>query len=327
VTGLTMSDPDDALAVRFAWSPLWETTHAVRTFFDPRARPYHHAWHQLVAARVARVDLEPLTAVQPLRGYLPDFLTPPPRSASPRVRDQLAEVRATPPSQVERELRICRANPHQHRYAPLLDSYLDDPGQARDLLADRLQQAWAELVAPFWVRIRALLDRDIHERSRQLARHGLGQMLDDLNPRIRRSRRRLSIGDGDPRTINVDERGIVLMPSAYVWPHVAAIVDPPWQPTIAYPARGIAELWRAPAAPPAALGRLIGRTRALVLVSLDHPSSTQTVATCLGLSPASASGHLTALRHTGLVSTTRHGHQVLYTRTALGTALLQTRPH
>jgi hypothetical protein len=321
-----MGNPDDVLGVRFAWSPLWETMHAVRTFFDPRARRYHHAWHGLVAERVARLDLESLAAVQPLRGYVPDFLTPPPRSPTPRVRDQLAEVRATPLSQVEEELRQCRANPQAQRYASTLDSYLGDPGWALGLLAGRLQDAWSELVAPFWVRVRTLLDRDIDERSRQLARHGLRRVLDDLNPRIGWSGRGLTVRDGGARTITIGDRGIVLMPSAYIWPSVAAIVDEPWQPTVAYPARGIAELWRVPAVPPDALGRLIGRTRALVLASLDRPSSTQTVASYLGLSPAGASGHLTALRDSGLVSTTRHGHEVLYKRTALGTMLLRGRP-
>jgi hypothetical protein len=33
------------------------------------------------------------------------------------------------------------------------------------------------------------------------------------------------------------------MPSAYLWPNVATIVDEPWLPTIVYPARGIADLW------------------------------------------------------------------------------------
>jgi DNA-binding transcriptional ArsR family regulator len=324
VTRLAIGDPDDILAVRFAWSPLWETTHAVRSFLDPRARPYHQTWHQLVAERVARIDLEPLAAVQPLRGYVPDFLTPPPRCAAPRIRDQLAEVRATPASQIELELRRCRENLSDKQHAPLLDSLLRDPGGARDLLVDRLHEAWIELVAPFWARIRALLDGDIQERSRQLARHGLGRVLDDLHPRIRRSRRGLSVHDRDPRTVEIGQRGIVFMPSAYIWPGVAAIVDEPWQPTIAYPARGIAALWEAPTTPPEALGRLMGRTRALVLASLDRPASTHSIAAQLGLSPAGASGHLVALRDAGLLSPARHGHEVLYERTTLGNALLRS---
>lgn len=325
MTRLALRDPGDVLAVRFAWSPLWETTHALRSFFDPRARPYHRPWHRLVAGRVARMDLEPLAAVQPLHGYVPDFLTPPPTIPSPRVRDQLAAVRAASASQVEHELRQCRDGLSDGRYLALLDGYIADPVRARDLLADRLQEAWIELVAPFWVRIRSLLDRDIQERSRQLARHGLGRVIDDLHPRIRRTRRGLSVHDGDARTVEVGERGVVFLPSAYLWPAVAAIVDEPWQPTIAYPARGIAELWQAPTTAPESLGRLIGRTRALVLASLDRPLSTQALAAHLGLSPAGISGHLIALRDTGLVSASRHGHEVLYRRTGLGTTLLRGR--
>lgn len=318
---LAIRDPEELLAVRFAWSPLWETMHAVRSFYDPRARPYHQDWHRLVADRAARIDLEPLAAVQPLRGWVPDFLTPPPRTPAPRVRDQLAEVRATPAAQVESELRRCTQSPLGERQAQLVGTYLRDPAAARDLLADRLLEAWRELVAPFWIRIRDLLDRDIQERTRQLARYGLRRVLDELHPRIQWTAKGLSVGDGSRAVVSVGERGLVLMPSAYVWPAVVAFVEEPWQPTIAYPALGVAELWSDPSAPPEALSRLIGRTRALVLASLDRPASTQVVAAYLGLSMAGASGHLIALRDAGLLTTARHGHEVRYRRTALGTSL------
>jgi len=62
--------------------------------------------------------------------------------------------------------------------------------------------------------------------------------------------------------------GFLLMPSAYLWPYVAAITELPWLPTIVYPATGIAELWQAPPAPPETLERLMGRTRALVLTAV-----------------------------------------------------------
>jgi DNA-binding transcriptional ArsR family regulator len=327
MTLISVAGVDELLAVRFAWSPLWESMHAVRTFCDPKARTYHEPWHRLVAGRVAQLDLEALIAVQPPHGFVPDFLTPPPRTSDPRVRDQLAEVRATPPTQVARELRLCRPTVKDTRHGQLIDSFLRDPAAARDFLADRLHDVWRELVAPFWIRIRALLDRDIQERSRGIARHGLRHVLDDLHPRIRWTSRGLSIRDGGRATIRLGDRGLVLMPGAYVWPSVAAIIDEPWQPTIAYPARGIAELWHAPPPPPDALGRLIGRTRALVLASLDQPASTHVVAALLGLSAAGASGHLLALRDAGLLSTTRRGHEVLYARTALGTTLLRARPN
>jgi DNA-binding transcriptional ArsR family regulator len=113
------------------------------------------------------------------------------------------------------------------------------------------------------------------------------------------------------------------MPSAYVWPLVVAIVDPPWQPTLIYPARGIAELWRDSATPSRALARLLGDTRALVLAALDAPCSTTMLAVRLGRSVSGVSGHLLALRDAGVVSATRHGHEMRYARTRLGTALLR----
>ena len=325
MTLFALRTPDDLLSVRFACSPLWETQSAVRTFADERGRSRHELWHRLVRERAARLDLAPLLAVQPLRGFTPDFITPPPRTPRPRLRDQLAEIRATPPAQVALELERCRESVTNDRYRSLIDGYLAEPKRARDLLADRLQEAWTELVAPFWVRISAVLERDVEYRSRTLARHGWRRVLEELHPRIRWTKRGLSCVDRSGRTVLLDERGLVLMPTAFHGPKVAAIVDEPWLPTIAYPARGTGELWRTPAGSPAALGRLLGRTRALVLTSLDEPLSTTTLAALIEVSPAGVSRHLLALRDAGLVSTARHGHEVRYSRTSLGSALLRGR--
>jgi len=322
VTVFALSAPDDVLAVRFAYSPAWETQAAVRTFADGRARSYHEPWQRVVRDRVARLDLAPLLAVQPRRGYVPDFLAPPPQTARPRLRDQLAEIRSTPAPQVARELARCRESVEDERHRHLLDSLLADPVGARDLLAAQMHEAWKTIVGPFWARIRTLLERDIEQRSRTLARYGFRRVLDELDPRIRWTRRGLSCADGGRETVSIDERGLVLMPSAYLWPNVAAIVDEPWLPTLAYPAWGIADLWLAPTAAPAALARLLGRTRALVLGSLDQPLSTTTLAELLELSPAGASRHLLVLRDAGLVSAARHGHEVRYRRTRLGSALI-----
>jgi len=316
---------EDLLGVRFACSPVWETQAAVQAFADERARSYHEPWLRLVTARAARLDLQPLLAVLPQRGYVPDFLTPPPLTPAPRFRDQLDQIRTTAPIQVRSELERCRESVDDIAQRRLLNSLAADPEGARELLATRLHEAWAELVAPFWMRIRTLLDRDVEERSRMLARYGLRQALDQLHPKIRWTRRGLSLADRRGRTVEVDERGFLLMPSAYLWPHVAAIVEKPWLPTIIYPARGIAHLWRAPAAPPAALEHLLGRTRALVLAGLDKPMSTTTLADLMGLSAAGVSRHLLALRDAGLVSTARHGHEVRYRRTELGVAVLRGR--
>jgi DNA-binding transcriptional ArsR family regulator len=253
---------------------------------------------------------------------VPDFLAPPPQVARPDLACQVAQVRATDPAQVARELRWCRETVHSTHDSRMLADLLTDPERARDQLAGLLHDAWTSLVAPSWARIRALLERDIDERSRALARRGL-RALDELHPKMRWTPDGLCLADGSDRTIEVGERGFLLMPSAYLWPHVAAIIEQPWLPAVIYPVAGIAGLWQAPAPPPDALARLLGRSRALVLACLDRPMSTTTLATMTALSPASVSAHLLTLRDAGLLSTARHGHEVRYHRTELGAALLR----
>jgi Family of unknown function (DUF5937) len=310
----------DLGTVRFAWSPAWETHSAVRLLIHPAGRPYHRSWHARVAASAARADFTALFAVNPQRGSIPDFLTPPPRQPAPRFDDQLAEIRATPPGQVAAELKQSRGA-RSGSALTLVDQLLADPAAARDLLADQLQAAWEHLVAPFWPRLQALLDADVAHRSRLLADHGLRQMIEGIDPRISWGQNAVIIKDSEADVVDLRGRGLVLMPSAYIWPDVAVVVDEPWQPTIVYPARGIASLWLQPPPPPDALVRLLGRTRALLLTSLDRPASTTALAGLHGLSPSGTSRHLIAMRDAGLLAGTRHRHEVRYARTRLGAEL------
>jgi DNA-binding transcriptional ArsR family regulator len=203
----------------------------------------------------------------------------------------------------------------------VLDQLLTDPAAARDLLADQLQAAWDRLVAPFWPRIRALLDADVAYRSQQLTAGGLGPMLAAIDSRITWGDAAVVVDDGIPAVADLAGRGLVLMPSAYVWPLVTTVTEEPWQPTVVYPARGIAGLWQRPAPPPDTLIRLLGRTRALLLHSLDQPASTTALAGLHGLSLSGTSQHLVALRDAGLLAGVRHRHEIRYARTRLGTEL------
>jgi DNA-binding transcriptional ArsR family regulator len=322
MTLFAMRDRDSVLAVRFAVSPLWETQAAVQALADERGRTYHGPWLQRIRADVGRLDLAPLLAVLPRIGYVPDFLTPPPVAGMPAVAEQLDQIRATSPAQVAVELSRCIESRPDAAALRWLESFVADPESARDQMATLLRDAWTVLVEPDWARVRSLLDRDIAERSRMLAVHGLRHCLADLHPKIRWTDDGVVLPDGSDRTVQVGQRGLLLMPSAFLWPHVAAIVEEPWQPTIVYPAGGIAELWGSQSIP-GSLGRLLGRTRARILTALDQPLSTTAVAAMHDLSPAGASRHLLALRDAGLAAAARHGHEVRYRRTGLGSALLR----
>jgi hypothetical protein len=328
----------DLTSIRFAWSPVWETHLAVRLLVIDEGRQYHRSWQARVARQAAGIDLSGLFAVNPPSGPVPDFLTPPPSGPAPAFAAQLAQVRATPVAQVEQELRQCQAGelaglpsrrPPRSRaqwsaaYAGVLDRLVADPAAARDRLAGELATAWESLIEPYWPRLRALLDADISFRAGQLAGHGLRELLGGIDTRISWAEGVIEIDDGLPGEFELRGRGLVLMPSAYVWPLVTGVTDEPWQPTIVYPARGIGNLWQQPAPAPGTLVRLLGRTRAQLLAGLDEPASTSALAARHGLSASGTSAHLTAMRDAGLLATTRHGHEVRYGRTRLGTELSQ----
>jgi DNA-binding transcriptional ArsR family regulator len=116
------------------------------------------------------------------------------------------------------------------------------------------------------------------------------------------------------------------MPSAFSATLLFVIDRDPWQPTLIYPARGIATLWEDAVPAPDGLARLLGATRAAVLHDLGAPRSTGELARRLSLSPAGASHHVTALRDAGLLTARREGRAVLYVRTPLGDALANA-PH
>ncbi|HEY1479865.1 MAG TPA: DUF5937 family protein [Gaiellales bacterium] len=314
--------PADLLHVRFAVSPLFETVNAVRVL-GGHGDGHHTAWLTAVGPR-AGDGLDALLALHQRRGYVPDFASPPPRSPSPTVAEQTAEVRSTPLARVERELGLCLAGSLEPEARALLEGLARDPAGARETLATQLELAWQRLIAPVWPRLLALLEADIAHRSSVLAARGLRGALAGLHPAVRATSTSVTLRDLD----ELEERdlageGLLLVPSAFVWPKPVVVLEPPWQPTLIYPVRGVADLWRSrPLPPPGALGRLLGDTRAAVLAALDDPASTTALARRLALSPAGVSAHLAALRDAGLAAASRRGREVRYTRSDLGNALV-----
>ena len=147
-------------------------------------------------------------------------------------------------------------------------------------------------------------------------------MLKDLHPSVRLADDVLTIQARSRSRMRLDGRGLLLLPSVFAWPRVGVMLVPPWQPTVLYPARGVATLQELSPAPSAALAGVVGRSKAVLLTALDEPAGTSALAARLGLSASTVSEHLGALRAGGLLDVARHGHVVLYRRTELGDALL-----
>ncbi|MCB5165198.1 transcriptional regulator [Streptomyces bambusae] len=318
----------DLLRCRFAVSPRWETHEAVRTLQRPDRQGYHLPWLRHIRRAAEDLDLHPLWLLMPRRGHSPDFLGPPPIGPAASFEEELARIRsaAQDPAAVHADLTRSLACTPGALTSQTGRDLLADPAAAVARLADLTEQAWHALVEPYWPRLRALLEADIVFHARRLAAEGLEGLFAGLHPDLH--------WDGPARTLTMDRptdhdrdlggQGLVLMPSSFVWPEVVGGFDPPWQPTVVYPARGIGALWTEPRErTPQALARLLGRARADVLCALAEPASTTALAARLGLAPSSVSAHLKALAGAGLLLGRRHGHQVLYERTPIGIALAE----
>jgi DNA-binding transcriptional ArsR family regulator len=211
----------------------------------------------------------------------------------------------------------------QHRKGPeIAKPWLANPRREARRLADLFDAYWARALEPVWPRLRAFLDADIAYRARRLASGGPEALFADLSIEVTWQRPHLRVPVPlHEATVNLGGRGLLLMPSAFAAQRPAVIDRPPWQPTLVYPARGIATLWEQAAPVSDGLARLLGSSRAVMLSELAAPRSTTDLAERLSLSPATTSHHLMALRDAGLVVGRREGRAVLYARTSLGDAL------
>jgi DNA-binding transcriptional ArsR family regulator len=284
--------------------------------------PVHQPWAAQVRPRLPRgPELTPLLALAPAAApVLPGFVAPPPATPVPDLDVELARLAATPPEQVRASVAGLPAP-----RSPALDPLLADPATGLAELVRLIRRYWDVALAPYWPRMLTLLQGDVLHRARQLTAGGTQRLFTDLDPRVRWRDDVLYVGIRTNRQVALGGRGLLLVPSVFAWPRVFAKLDPPWQPTLRYPPRGVGTLWtpasRAPGAS-RALGAVLGRSRAVVLGALDAPASTSDLARRTGLTPGGVSQHLTALRDAGLVTPHRSGRYVLYARTVTGEALL-----
>jgi DNA-binding transcriptional ArsR family regulator len=120
---------------------------------------------------------------------------------------------------------------------------------------------------------------------------------------------------------------LLLVPSAYVWPHCRVNCDPPWPIAVVYAAPFVLrEAAREPV--PAALLQILRaagnetRLRILRLIA-DRPRPTEELAPLVNLSEPALSRQLRILHDAGLVRPRRNGYYVLY---ALDREALETLP-
>jgi hypothetical protein len=266
---------------------------------------------------VRDLDMALLHALHPRGSYTPDFIDPPPRSPLGELEDELEEMLATPPERVRFELRRAYEG---RSLPPILEGWRTScprsptssapTGSARSPRCGRASARCSRATCLY--------------RARQLADGGAKRLFADIHPEVSFAEDTLRIDMPYDVTADLGGRGLLFVPSAFTWPRPAASVEPPWQPFLVYPARGVggpvgagplraAGGARRPARPAprqrpcrgrrAALDHRAGaRARALPRQRLPAP-----VRCCA--TPASVHGH-------------RVGRSVLYVRSEKGEALV-----
>jgi hypothetical protein len=312
-----MFAPDDLARLRFAFSPMWELVASLRVLRAPDRHSLHLPWLRAVRPRLGALDLSELYALVPVRGYIADFLTPPPLTPLPDFAAELERVREAAPEKAAEEVAWL---PDHHQAA--LARFLADPAAGVRRVADTLRRYWDLAFAEFWPRAHGLLEADVLWRSRRLATGGARELFADLHPEVRWHGDRLTAARRFEHSGPVGGDGLLLVPSAFYWPDIAVMIEP-YQPMLIYPARGVGTLWETgPPPAPGALAALLGGTRARILTALADPASTSALARRMSLTPGAVSQHLAVLADGGLVTRRRLGREVLYRRTAVGDALV-----
>jgi DNA-binding transcriptional ArsR family regulator len=313
----------DLARVRFAQSPVAQLMPSLRVLQDRSRHHIYRRWLAAVADRLGGVRMDLLTALVPAGPYVPDFLTPAPSGPDCALEDELGTVAGTEPSIVRTELDLLFK---RRPVPPVLRPLYEDPARHLATVVEEMDRYWRAAIEPVWPRIRALGFGDVGYRLEQFAFGGVSLVLSELNHELSFETERIVIRRSHNVRAELGGRGLVLVPSAFVWPGVMVTCSDEYdeyQGMVHYPVRGLADMDERPYAGQApSLNALVGRTRATLLARLHVPLTTTELATQLDLSPAAVSQHLKILKGAALVAGRRRGRAVLYQRTPVGTTLL-----
>jgi len=183
----TLSFTAEELAqVRFSVSPMWEVLTSFRVLSRPGLYPVHGPWFDQVRPRLAAAGLltGPLSALFHAPSYVPDFLTPAPAHSAPSLEEELGAIRATPEYHLCADLDIYDEKVLNGAIPPFSERLRAHREQALCELSKDIEHYFQIALAPYWSRIKTLLETDIYYRARQVAEFGAARLFND---RIRTS--------------------------------------------------------------------------------------------------------------------------------------------
>ncbi|MFI7075932.1 ArsR/SmtB family transcription factor [Micromonospora sp. NPDC049903] len=319
---------EDILRTRVAPAadPIWEVVLSLHLLPGRSRDPLLAGWRREVMRGLRRQDdadgLRLLLALNPPRGYFPDFLTP--YESVGGFEAGMEALRRTPATLLHRDLSRLASG----RSLPTgADALARGEPRALDDLTDAMSRYRDLALGPYWERVQAAVDADRNRRARAMLDGGIEGLLTSLRPGVRWESGVLHIPDyPNSRELHLLGRGLLLVPSYFCAKTPVALVDPELPPVLVYPVDRlgglVADEVDGTGTGHKALAALLGRTRAAVLAATDGGCSTGELARRLRISAAAASQHTTVLRNAGLLVSHRDRNTVLHTPTPLGRALL-----
>jgi DNA-binding transcriptional ArsR family regulator len=325
--------------VRFVSSPAYEAALSLHVLADPRLHAVQHGW-------VRRARRLPVTLRRRIDAFRfawllgpPDFMLP--LADAPDFHAELARLRRVPADLVafqflrpfwdhagEHDPELLRRDDVRDLVSRRVEVYggerdlalllFDAPGDLQDAFLSLIEDYWEAAFADEWATLGPKLVAGIEEDRDLVGREGIYAFLPTLGRRLIVDKAGGEFGIDLPhrhRVAVTEERPLLLLPSAFVWPGVRVNCDAPFPLTLIYPARFIAR-----GAKPTTNEKLLQvlralgddtRLRALRLIAKE-PRSTQELAALVAISEAGLSKHLKALSDAGLVTTRREGYYVLY---------------
>jgi DNA-binding transcriptional ArsR family regulator len=326
----------------FAYSPLLEAVLSLHVVLEPKHHPLQHDWVRRMRGLPHALRRRIGEFAFAYRRTLPDLLAPSPNAELRSFDEEMALLAANDESTLaleflrpiydhagRRDKRLLSSNGVRRQAlanaaalgtsAEVASLIFDDPKRLAREFAALLTEYWDAAFREEWDRLEPRLAGAVGEAGRAIAAGGLHAFLRGLSPRLRVDPAREEFGldvPHDHRVEVTEENRLVLVPSAFVWPHVQLNCDPPWPLNIVYPASFVIADAR-PRIPSTDLVRVLRaladdtRLRSLRLIA-ERPRSTQELAPLVGISEAGLSKHLRQLAQAGVVTTRRDGYYVLY---------------